>query len=86
MRADAVTVELPEEAPAPDATSARNRFDGQVAAVVRGEAVGRVAVDVGTETRLWALLTTNSLDRMDLGEGDAVVVSFKATATRAIER
>ena len=86
VRADAVTVELPEEAPAPDATSARNRFDGRVAAVIRGEAVGRVAVDVGTETPLWALLTTDSLDRMDLEEDDAVVVSFKATATRAIER
>jgi molybdate transport system regulatory protein len=86
VRADAVTVELPEEAPAPDATSARNRFEGQVAAVTRGEAIGRVAVDVGTETPLWALLTTNSLDRMALAADDDVVVSFKATATRAIER
>jgi molybdate transport system regulatory protein len=84
VRADAVTVELPEEAPAPDATSARNRFEGRVAEVVRGEAIGRVAVDVGVETPLWALLTTDSLDRMGLAEGDEVIVSFKATATRAI--
>jgi molybdate transport system regulatory protein len=86
VRADAVTVELPDEAPAPDATSARNRFEGRVTAVQRGEAVGRVAVDVGAGTPLWALLTTDSLDRMALAEGDAVVTSFKATATRAIER
>ncbi len=84
VRADAVTVELPEEAPAPDATSARNRFEGRVSEVVTGEAVGRVAVDVGTETPLWAILTTDSLDRMALGVGADVVVSFKATATRAI--
>lgn len=86
VRADAVTVELPAEAPAPDATSARNRFEGQVVELVRGEAIGRVAVDVGTETPLWALLTTDSLDRMSLAVDDPVVVSFKATATHAIER
>jgi molybdate transport system regulatory protein len=86
IRADAVTVELPAEAPAPDATSARNRFEGSVAEVVRGEAVGRVAVDVGTGTPLWALLTADSLDRMALSVGDRVVVSFKATATRALQR
>lgn len=86
VRADAVTIELPAEAPAPDATSARNRFEGDVVELVRGEAVGRVAVDVGTETPLWAILTTDSLDRMALDAGDRVVVSFKATATRAIRR
>ncbi len=86
VRADAVTIELPEEAPAPDATSARNRFEGRVEEVVRGESIGRVAVDVGTETPLWALLTTDSLDRMVLDVGTDVVVSFKATATRALSR
>jgi molybdate transport system regulatory protein len=85
VRADAITVELPDESPAPDATSARNRFEGGVAEVVRGEAVGRVSVAVGDET-LVALLTTDSIDRMALEAGDDVVVSFKATATRAISR
>jgi molybdate transport system regulatory protein len=84
VRADAVTVELPAESPAPDATSARNRFEGRVTEVVRGESIGRVAVDVGTGTPLWALLTTDSMDRMSLAEGDTVVASFKATATRAL--
>jgi molybdate transport system regulatory protein len=86
VRADAVTIELPEEAPAPDATSARNRFEGRVSEVVRGESVGRVAVAVGTETPLWALLTADSLDRMALDVGTEIVVSFKATATRALPR
>jgi molybdate transport system regulatory protein len=86
VRADAVTVELPDEAPAPDATSARNRFEGRVSTIVRGETIGRVAVDVGTETPLWTLLTTDSLDRMALEEGETVVVSFKATATRTLPR
>ncbi|AUV81959.1 molybdenum-binding protein [Salinigranum rubrum] len=86
VRADAVTIELPDEAPAPDATSARNRFEGRVSEVVRGESIGRVVVDVGTETPLWALLTIDSLDRMALDEGAQVVVSFKATATRALSR
>ena len=85
VRADAVTVELPDESPAPDATSARNRFEGRVAEVVHGEAIGRVSVAVGDE-RLVALLTTDSIDRMALEAGDDVVVSFKATATRAISR
>jgi molybdate transport system regulatory protein len=57
-----------------------------VSEVVRGESVGRVAVDVGTETPLWAILTTDSLDRMALDVGETVVVSFKATATRALPR
>jgi molybdate transport system regulatory protein len=102
VRADAITVELPEEAPAPDATSARNRFEGRVSEVVHGESVGRVAVDVTAEptletsgsdeasgasnTTLWALLTADSIDRMGLETGDRVVVSFKATATRALPR
>jgi molybdate transport system regulatory protein len=86
VRADAVTVELPDAAPEPDDTSARNRFEGRVAEVIRGEAVGRVAVDVGTDGPLWALVTTDSIDRLSLAEGDAVVASFKATATRALPR
>ena len=89
VRADAVTVELPQESPSADATSARNRFEGRVVDMVRGEAIGRVAVDIGTETPLWALLTTDSLDRLGLSErdeGDRVAVSFKATATRALPR
>ena len=89
VRADAITVELPAESPDADATSARNRFEGRVVETVRGEAICRVAVDVGLDAPLWALLTTDSFGRMGLSEDDgddSVVVSFKATATRALPR
>ena len=84
LRADAVTLHDPADVPAASATSARNRIEGTVQTVDRGEAIGRVAVDVGTADPLVALLTTESLDRMGLDPGTSVVASFKATATRAL--
>lgn len=81
--ADAVTLHAPADAPPAEATSARNQFAGAVAQVDPGEAVVRVAVDVGGGIRVLALVTTESADRLDLAPGDDVVVSFKATATRA---
>ncbi|GGM57844.1 molybdate transport system regulatory protein [Halarchaeum rubridurum] len=86
VRADAVTLHDPAETPAADATSARNRFAGVVTAVERGDAVARIAVDVGAETPLDALLTTDSVERLGVAEGKRVVASFKATATRATPR
>lgn len=84
VRSDTVTLHAPTDAPGADATSARNRFEGVVVDVDRSTAIGRVTVDVGTEEPLIALLTDESLDRLELDAGDAVVASFKATATRAI--
>ena len=83
--ADAVTLHAPSDAPPAETTSARNQFAGVVADVDRGEAVVRVGVDVGEgdPVRMLALVTTESADRLALGSGDEVVVSFKATATRA---
>ncbi len=46
LRADAVTLHDPADAPAGGATSARNRFSGEVVDVDCGESVGRVSVDV----------------------------------------
>lgn len=83
FRADAVTLHAPTGAPGSDQTSARNRFEGRVASVDRAEATAGVAVDVGVETPLVVRVTTDSLDRLGLAPGDAVVASFKATATRA---
>ncbi|SFG62582.1 molybdate transport system regulatory protein [Halopelagius inordinatus] len=83
VRADAVTLHAPDDAPAPGATSARNRLDGAVEAVERGDAVVRVAVDVGFSDPLWALVTADSADRLGLAPGAGVVASWKATATRA---
>jgi molybdate transport system regulatory protein len=83
IRADAVTLYAPSEAPPEGGTSARNRLHGTVSAVHRGDAVARVAVDVGLEAPLSALVTTDSVERLGLAAGVEVVATFKATATRA---
>ncbi len=86
VRADAVTLHAPDEAPAEAATSARNRFSGTVAAIDAGEAVARLLVDVDADATLAALVTMSSVEKLDLDEGSPVVASFKATATRASPR
>lgn len=86
VRADAVTLHEPGDSPADGATSARNRFEGRVVAVERGEAVSHVTLDVGAETPVFALVTEASRDRLGLTPGTAVVATFKATATRATRR
>jgi molybdate transport system regulatory protein len=83
VRSDTVTLTPPEETPAPDETSARNRFHGTVSSVEPGESVAKVEVDIGTETPLRTLVTRESVERLDLEPGREVVTSFKATATRA---
>lgn len=86
VRADAVTLHEPGDPPAEGATSARNRFEGRVVAVERGEAICHVTLDVGAETPVFALVTEASRDRLGLTPGTAVVATFKATATRATRR
>jgi molybdate transport system regulatory protein len=83
IRADAVTLNAPADAPAAEATSARNRFAGTVAAIDSGEQVARVLVDADADATLAALVTMSSVEKLDLTAGSEVVASFKATATRA---
>lgn len=83
IRSDAITLTPPEETPAPDETSARNRFSGIVERVESGRTVARVRLDVDSETSLTALVTRTSVGRLGLEPGREVVASFKATATRA---
>ncbi|SEO92617.1 molybdate transport system regulatory protein [Halogranum amylolyticum] len=83
VRADAVTLHAPDEAPSGGATSARNRLAGTVVGLDAGAAVVRVALDVETASPLAALVTVESVDRLGIAVGDDVVASFKATATRA---
>ncbi|MFT4921163.1 MAG: molybdate transport system regulatory protein [Haloarculaceae archaeon] len=84
VQADTVTLQSPEETPAPDATSARNRLEGTVVSVDVGEGVGRVTVDIGATAGLSAIVTVASIERLALADGEPVVASFKATATRGI--
>ncbi|MFB6173955.1 MAG: TOBE domain-containing protein [Halobacteriales archaeon] len=86
FRADAVTLQDPEFAPAADATSARNRFPGTVVAVDPGESIARVDVEVGAPEPLSALITDESRRRLDIEAGREVVASVKATAVRATPR
>lgn len=83
IRADTITLHDPEEPPMASATSARNRFEGRVLDVDRDDTISLVSVDVGAEKPLYALITEESRERLELEPGRRIVVSFKATATRA---
>ncbi|MFB6109997.1 MAG: TOBE domain-containing protein [Halodesulfurarchaeum sp.] len=82
VRADAVTLHDPTDAPHASGTSARNRFEGTVTTVTTGENVHQVEVDVGAATPIAALVTETSRERLDLQPGTEVVLTFKATAAR----
>jgi molybdate transport system regulatory protein len=82
IRADAVTLSDPEDTPVPERTSARNQFTGPIAEVAVGERIAQVAVDIGTDDPLLALVTEDSRAKLGLDVGSDVVASFKATATR----
>ncbi len=84
VRSDTVTVHAAEASPPPDATSARNQFEGTTVAVDHGAAVVEVTVAITDDARLRALVTAESQSRLTLEPDTPVVVSFKATATRAV--
>jgi molybdate transport system regulatory protein len=86
VRADMVTLTAPDDAPEPTGTSARNTFAGRAVGIESGETVARVAVDVGADDPLRALLTHASVETLGLAPGSEVVASFKATATHVIPR
>ncbi|MFB6072618.1 MAG: TOBE domain-containing protein [Halobacterium sp.] len=86
VRADAVTLHAPADAPDAGGTSARNRVEGSVTTVERGEAVAQVRVGVADADPLVALVTADSADRLGLEAGSRVVATWKATATRAVPR
>ncbi len=83
IRADTVTLHERAETPRATATSARNHFEGVVTGIDRGDGISLVSLGVGAEDPLYALVTRDSSERLDLEEGRQVVASFKATATRA---
>ncbi|APE96427.1 TOBE domain-containing protein [Halodesulfurarchaeum formicicum] len=82
IRADAVTLHAPSDAPAAGGTSARNRFEGTVESITSGERVHQVDVDVGAPTPLTVLVTEKSRQRLGLEPGTPVVATVKATAVR----
>lgn len=79
--ADSLTVLDPTVDLDIDSTSARNHLSGTITEIERGETVFTVCIDVGgTEFR--ALVTEDSVDRLELVEGREVLLTWKATATR----
>ncbi len=58
--------------------SARNKLQGQVTSVQKGEAMGLVTVNVGA-LHFGAAITRQAIDEMGLNQGDAVTVVIKAT-------
>jgi molybdopterin-binding protein len=58
--------------------SARNRLNGRVTEVTRGEAIANVALDVGGQ-RVVASITVEAVDELGLREGSAVTAVIKAS-------
>ena len=81
ISADTITLLDPIAEPESNATSARNRRAGVVCDINYGEMVATVDVDI-EGTIFHALLTEESVDRLDLQVGREIVITWKATATR----
>jgi molybdopterin-binding protein len=58
--------------------SARNRIDGTVTGITRGEATANVAVDAGG-VRLVASITVEAADELGLTEGSSVTAVIKVS-------
>ena len=76
LAAFAVTLAGDPAAPLP--SSARNRFEGIVTRVVRGDVVSQVEIQAGPH-RLVSLLTTESVDELGLAPGVTAAASVKST-------
>lgn len=58
--------------------SARNKLDGTVTSIHRGEAIANVILDVGGQ-RLVASITVEAVDELGLAEGSSVSAIVKAS-------
>ncbi len=58
--------------------SARNRIEGTVTSITRGEATANVALDAGG-VRLVASITVEAADELGLAEGSPVTAVIKAS-------
>lgn len=61
-------------------TSARNRFGGRVAQITRGAVKSEVILDIGGGLRVVGVLTTKSVDDLDLKVGTEAVALIKASS------
>ncbi len=61
-------------------TSARNQFRGTITRITPGAVNVEVELDIGTEQRLVAIITQDSMDRLQLQEGAETVALIKASS------
>jgi molybdate transport system regulatory protein len=81
VRADAVVLMRPDSS---GHTSLRNQMPGVVSELVIDETLATVTVEIGNGVTIKSVVTEESVDRLDLAEGEDVVAAFKTTAARAI--
>jgi molybdopterin-binding protein len=67
-----------DHAEVPVKLSARNKLDGAVTSIHKGEAIANVTLDVGGQ-RLMASITVEAVDELGLKEGTAVSAIIKAS-------
>lgn len=82
VRADAVVLMNPGSA-SQIHTSLRNQLEGVVRRLVITDAVASVTVEVAEGVTIESIVTEESVERLGLAEGNAVVAAFKTTAARA---
>lgn len=82
VRADAVVIMSPDST-ARRHTSLRNQLSGVISRLVVADATATVTVAVADEETIESVVTEESVERLDLAEGDEVIAAFKTTAARA---
>ncbi len=60
-------------------TSVRNRLEGTIVAITRGEAVSEIDIETAAGT-MSSIITSRSLDEMEIKVGDKVAAAVKATS------
>ncbi len=81
VRADAVVLMEPHSPPHSH-TSLRNQIAGVVSDLAVGDATATVTVEIADGVPLKAVVTEESVERLDLADGTDVIAAFKTTAAR----
>jgi molybdate transport system regulatory protein len=59
--------------------SARNRIRGKITRIKKGSIVGQIEIEVTSPGKIAAIITADSIDDLNLKEGDEVSAVIKAT-------
>lgn len=61
------------------AINARNQFQGTVKQIKRGDVVSEVVVEIGNDKLITSIVSTSSIDDLNLKPGSPVIALFKST-------